>query len=327
MKELGEKNYAIISAGSVDGICTSAALLRILSQSGVSGVAVLFTQAFTVNKLDLSSIKPNSSVILVDLAVNNKDEDMTFVFINNLINAGHKISSIIDEHDSSAWSRILNRACIDMHTLSIKPVLGKNTELNSSGALLLHSRYGKGDDSHIVELCEAADAADRMDFSPRLAKMVIGAIKSRITEDARRKYLVHHLAEGETTPDDIIAGWISEYDAVLLTHEKLKKEAVCITKGLVRIDASGEIIDMTVLLSDLYEDGARVAVVMSDIFNFSRGYKFPQCTIATCDVSLDVLSLVKTKVPSASGFASKANMDPEFESIAIDALLEGMTSL
>lgn len=321
MKELGEKNYAIIAAGSVDGVCTAAAMLRILSMRGHCGIQVLFTQAFTVDKLDTSGIKPASHIILVDLAVNNRDEDMTFIFVNNLINAGHQLHSVIDEHDADSWSRIFLRACIDTDYLVFKPVSGKNTDLNSSGALLLNSLKSH-DDPHVVELCKAADAGDRMDFTPRFASMVNQAVKSRIGDDARRKYLVHHLASGSQTPDDIIAGWISEYDDILRTHEEIKKSLTQIADGIIRIDTMGKIIDMTTLFNDLYKSGAKIVVMVCEAFNLSKGGKIPQVSIATCDRSLDLLTIIKQDVPSASGIANKANVDPIFENKAIAAVLK-----
>ncbi len=326
MIKLGGKNHCIIASESVGGICMSSAVMRTLNIDGNSSVQVWFTQASLVDKFDVSKLKPGSLVTFVDLGVNFKDEQMTLSLVQKILDAGHIILAIVSGYDNGAWKRIIDQTLLHFDLLLIKPALEDNTNSNSEYALSV-AYLNDHVDNRVVELCKAADCANRMDFSSRFASMVNQAIKSHASLNQRKKYLVHHLAQGEVTADDIIAGWINEYDEILSTHEKLKKDSICITKGLIRVDASNEIIDVSVLLSDLYAMGAKVAIICSDIFNPIRGYKFPKVIIATCDKTVDVLSIIKTKVPSASGIASKAYMDPMFEQEAIGAVLESLVAV
>ena len=67
-KEELEIANQIIAVGSVDGVLTTAALLRVI---GNSDIPIIFCQAFTVDKFDVTNLASNRNIIFVDLGVNN----------------------------------------------------------------------------------------------------------------------------------------------------------------------------------------------------------------------------------------------------------------
>lgn len=304
----------VISVGSVDGVCTSAAVLRLIGLEK----PVEFCQAFTVDKIDPSAWGESQRVILVDLAVNNREPSMTADFLRRVADAGHAIAGVLDEHNREDWQATFVAAGLDFSALEIQPVSGKGTSVNSSGALLL-SVLGNEADEHVRELCEAADAGDRMDFSTRFGGMVNAAVKSRIADDSRRVHLARHLAEHDE-PDEKISGWIKEYEVILANHSEILAAQQDLGDGIVRASAVGKVVDMTTLMGDFYRAGARVVALEGEMFDKAVGAKVCQIAFGTQSKCLDLLAAVKATVPSASGFAQKVNVKPEDEKTALDAV-------
>ncbi|MBU1706152.1 hypothetical protein KKG19_05525, partial [Patescibacteria group bacterium] len=91
----------VISVGSVDGILTSAALLRLLGKSEEE-CDMVFCQAFTVDKLPVDKWQ-GKVVTLVDLAVNNRDPEMTAAFVARLRENDNQLIAVIDEHSREDW--------------------------------------------------------------------------------------------------------------------------------------------------------------------------------------------------------------------------------
>jgi len=298
----------IISVGSVDGICTSTALLRLIGAGQTVGLE--FCQAFTVDKVDLTKWEPNRMVAFVDLAINNRDPQMTADFVRRIREAGHQIMAVCDEHNASDWLTALG----SFDGLLIQPVSQDAGNIKSSGALLM-SLFGDNMDEHTRQLC-AADAGDRMDFSTHFGGLVNQAVKSRIADDSRRVYLARYFAFNRE-PDETITGWIREYEEILRNHEEILAAKVDLGDGIVRVNATGRAVDMTTLMNTLYKSGARVVVCEGEMFNRSLNKKTVQIAFGTNDKSLDLLTIVKAAVPSASGFGQKVNVEPTDETAAL----------
>jgi len=176
----------VVAVGSVDGILTSAAFLRLIGADQTVGLE--FAQAFTVDKIDPTKWEPNRQVAFVDLAVNNRDPQMTADFVRRIREAGHTIVAVCDEHNAEDWLRVLG----SFDGLLITPVSQDTGEIKSSGALLVKVWQDAQTKSHVVffkvpewdahtgELCVAADAGDRMDFSTRFGGLVNQAVKSMV---------------------------------------------------------------------------------------------------------------------------------------------------
>ena len=307
----------IVAVGSVDGVLTTAALLRYIGSG--KEVDVVFCQAFTVDKIDVNSWKPGRTVAFVDLAVNNRDEQMTVDFVASVKNAGHSIVAVIDEHDWEAWELVLGEE--NFKELEVIPHSQSDGVVKSSGKILdmYLTMIGQNTDPYIQELCVAADAADRMDFSSHFASIANMAVKSAIADDSRRVHLVRHLAFNPN-PDEKISGWIAEYKTILATHNEILESAEDLGGGILRIVATGRRIDMTTLLGSMYKDGARVAVLEAEAFDPLSKSKKVMVAFATGEHDLDLLSAIKADNITASGFASKANVDPADEEKAMQAV-------
>ncbi len=310
----------ILSVGSVDGVCTSAAVLRNASE----GAGLAFCQAFTVDKVNPASWGEGRNVLFVDLAVNNRDQAMTVAFLRRVKEAGHQIIGVLDEHNAEDWARAFETAGLDFNALTVKPVSQDSGEIKSSGALLL-SLLGDDADEQTKELCAAADAGDRMDFSTHFGGIVNQAVKSAIADDTRRVYLARHFAFNDE-PDEKkkISGWIQEYEAILANHDEIVTTKVDLGGGIHRVVATGKTVDMTTLMSRLYKEGAKVVVLEGEAFNKALGRKTLQISFGTGDRALDLLAIVKAAVPTASGFAQKANVDPEHEAAALEAVRQAL---
>lgn len=303
----------IVSAGSVDGICSSAATLRVLCEPETE---IVFTQAFTVDKIDPTAWKPNRKVLFVDLAVNNRDEAMTVEFLRRINAAGHQIIGVLDEHCREDWEKAFAAADLDFDLL-IEPVTQATGEIKSSGALLLNI-LGIVDE-HTEELLGAADAGDKMNFDTHFGRMVNKAVKSKIADDSRRVYLAKHFAEN-TQPDETILGWIAEYDKILKNHQEIIAARQDLSDGIVRVVTTGLTVDMTTLMSELYKLGTKVVIVEGMAFNKSVGHPTLQVSFGASDNKLDILTAIKAAGITASGFASKANIEPTDENSALAAV-------
>lgn len=314
---LREVNF-VLAVGSVDGVCTTAAVLR----NACGGVGVEFCQAFTVNKVDPAKWPENRTVLFVDLAVNNKDKAMTVDFLRRVIAAGHTIFGILDEHSAEDWEWACGEAGVYFDGLAIKPVSQDKGGIKSSGALLLHL-LGADADEHTMKLCATADCGDRMDFSTHFGGLVNQAVKSSIADDSRRVYMAKHFAKNYE-PDEKILGWVKEYENILKTHREVIDKSEDLGLGMVKVDCVGKIVDMTILMNTLYKD-YYVVVVEGEMFSKEVGKKIRQVSFGVKPgVKFDILEVLKNNGIEASGFASKANLNPEDEETAVMIVQEGL---
>jgi hypothetical protein len=307
----------IVSVGSVDGVCTAAAVLRLTGNPTTCDI--VFAQAFTVDRIDPKSWTANRSVVLVDLAVNNREPAMTERFIDGIREAGHVLVAIIDEHSREDWFKVMgmvDHLAVEPQTQAAGPDAPK-----SSGAVLMRALESAGEefDSQTRELMEAADAGDRMDFTTRFGGFVNKAMKANIQDDARRVYLARHFAVN-TEADSTIQKWVAEYEQIEANHDKVVASKKDLGDGLHRIVATGLRVDMTSLMSRLYREGAKVVVLEGEGFNKALGKKVPQVSFGSKDQNFDLLTPVKAVVATASGFTSKVNVDPADEEAAIAAV-------
>lgn len=325
----------IISVGSVDGICTSAAVIR----NADPNADIQFCQAFTVDKVDPTTWgDKQKNVLLVDLAVNNRDEAMTVDFLRRVKDAGHSVYGVLDEHNAKDWRRAFDAAELSFNDLVIKPVSQDEGDIKSSGALLM--KYFRSEwqlqedlferlvpppfDSHTKELCEAADAGDRMNFSTHFGGVVNQAVKSKITDDSRRVYLAKYFAQNHD-PDETINTWITEYEEILKSHETIVAARQDQGDGIVRISAVGKVVDMTTLMKTVYGLGYSVVITEGEMYNKSLGKKTVQIAFGCKPgLKLDAVATIKTAGVNCSGFAAKANIEPEDEEAALFAIHQAL---
>lgn len=313
----------IIAVGSVDGILTAAAFLRLI---GNDEAEVCFTQAFTVDKIEMSDWGPARKVALVDLAVNNRDPAMTVGFVNRLREAGHTLVAVIDEHSREDWLVCLG----NFEGLVIEPQSQNagDDAPKSAGEVLKRALAESGTevDDHLLGLMADADAADRMNFNGSFASLVNQAVKSRIQDDSRRVYLARHFAQNRNA-DETISGWISEYEAILANHDNIVENRKDLGEGIHRVSAVGITVDMTSLMGRLYGECARVVVLEGEVFVPAKKCKEVLVAFGTADKNLDLMATVRAAgVNPLGGFAQKVNValeDEEAATAAIRAALQG----
>ncbi len=320
----------ILAVGSVDGVCTSAAVRRNANPAADIG----FCQAFTVDRIDPATWGDQRKVLFVDLAVNNRDPEMTAAFLRRVKAAGHQIVGVLDEHNADDWRRAFDAAGLSFDELAIRPVSQDKGDIKSSGALLQNllaaddqaneelfcQGYAPLLDGQTHELCQAADAADRMDFTTHFGGAVNQAVKSRIADDSRRVYLAKHFAQNRDA-DETINGWIAEYEAILATHEEIVEARQDLGDGIVRISAVGKTVDMTTLMKTVYDLGYSVVLTEGEMFDKSLGKKTIQIAFGCKPgLKLDAVATIKAAGVECSGFAAKANVRPEDEEAALAAI-------
>jgi len=321
MKKSLQSVNLVLSVGSVDGVCTSAAVLR----NADPAADIAFCQAFTVDKVDPATWGDRRKVLFVDLAVNNRDEAMTQDFLRRVKAAGHQVVGVLDEHNAEDWRKAFASAEFSFDELAIRPVSQDEGDIKSSGALLL-SLLGDEADEQTRELCQAADAGDRMDFSTHFGGVVNQAVKSRIADDSRRVYLAKHFAKNHDA-DETIRGWIAEYEAILATHEEIVEARQDLGNGIVRISAVGKIVDMTTLMKTVYDLGYQVVLTEGEMFDKVAGKKTRQIAFGCKPgLKLDAVATIKAARVECSGFAAKANVKPEDEEAALAAVRSALTA-
>lgn len=299
----------IVAVGSVDGVCTAAALMSHLAPTiSLSTVGLEFCQAFTVDRIRPDRWLSDRQVALVDLAVNTRDPGMTIDFLRRLTSAGHELVAIIDEHDAFAWRSVCAEVGVDFNGLAIQPVSQNYGPIKSSGALL-RSSLGETAFGHTLKLCEAADAADRGDFTHPIGEMVNKTIKSNMRDDIRRAHLARHYAH-TAGPDLRILRWASEYDTIQANHRLIVSKAKDVGGGITEADAGDKRIDMTSLMHQLYSLGARIAAVKHAAHDRSIDRQVAKVSFGRAPgVRVDLLETLTTAagIP-AMGFASKATV-------------------
>ncbi len=303
----------IISVGSGDGVATTAGFNAWMGRA----VPVVFTQAFDVDKIDISGWEKNRQVLFIDLAVNNQNQNMTAEFVQKIQAAGHTIVAIIDEHDAQAWQQVLGET---WDTLAVQPVTQKTGPIKSSGALL-KSVLGTEMTEHVAELFDAADAADRFDFSTRFGQMINQAVKSKITDNKRRVHLAEWLAFN-SEPDQMILGWIQEYEKILENHAAIIKEATWVVQGtIIRVNTTDVVFDMSGLTAELYRM-APIVIMEAKAFHKPAGGQMPMVAVMTNRKDLDLLAALTDVegVELLGGFASKANVTPASEAAATEVV-------
>lgn len=310
----------VISVGSVDGILTSAALLRLLGKSEEE-CDLVFCQAFTVDKLPVDKWQ-GKAVTLVDLAVNNRDMEMTRAFVARLREKNNQLVAVIDEHNSEDWLAVLG----SFDGLAVEPQSqqGSDDAPKSSGELFRRALVAAEVevDTHTLELLAAADAGDRMDFSTHFGSIANQAVKSNIRDDARRVKIARHLAFN-SEPDEQIATWIAEYEEILRNHDIIVDQKVDRGDGIHRVNACDMQVDMTTLMFRLYSEGARVVALYGEAFVPAEKRKRTVLSFGTNDKGLDLMAIVRgAGVNPLGGFAQKVNVELGDEEKAMAAIRE-----
>lgn len=318
-----EKSILLVTVGSVDGVSAAAAILCLLGKRAAARTKVIFTQAFQVGAIQPETWE-KSSVVFVDLAVNNADPTMTEDFVQRVEDAGHKIVAVLDEHDAQLWEQVMGDRFIN---LLIKPVSAKNDTIKSTCALIWNHMMGGRVDKHLSQLLLAGDAGDKMNFSTHFGGLINAAVKSAIADNSRREHLARHFAF-HSLPDEKIQVWLDEYQEILKNHKEILSAQVQLEEGVVIITTGSLKIDATTLFNGLYKGPAKKFVIIRGMmFNPGKKTMENMVSIASGNNSLDFVQCLKDAgLQILGGKGSKVNLAPEYEEEAVKAIKKAFFS-
>jgi hypothetical protein len=307
----------LVAAGSVDGMTATAAYIR---HAADPNIRVVFTQAFLVDKVAVSSWPSNSKVGFIDLGVNNQGsppnpQQLTVDFVNKIYQSGHTIVFIADEHDKKAWDDVLEKCDHSTDELSIKPV-DRGGSFKSSCAILKEA-FGNSIDDHAKELLEAGDQADQMNFNTRFGKIFNNSIKSDISNNERRLHVVKHLTNHDV-PDETIQGWMNEYAEIESNQLKILQTRVDLKDDISLFDCTIGRHDATSICNEAYDISSIVVLRGTNVWiegKMQRGV-----SIATNRKDLNILGVIKQAGIQAGGMAAKANLADGDLTAAIEAV-------
>lgn len=315
IRELLKQVDWLVSVGSVDGICTTAAVLR----NAARECGVEFAQAFTVDRVAPSQWPPHRHVLLIGLAVNNRNEALTVDFLRRITAAGHRFVGVLDEHRAEDWIIAFCRAELRAGRLLVKPVTGLKAGIRSSGKHFLRLMEELADE-HTCELCQAAIAADRMDFDTHFGTIINSSIKPQLHDDSRREHLARHLANNRE-PDETIQGWMAQYEEIRRNHEAIIADRRDHGNGLVRVISFNRTIDMTALLASLYGLGYCVAIIDGESFHQQAGERIRQISFGCAPrLHLNLVAALKKAGIAVSGYRRKATVALADELPAIEVV-------
>lgn len=241
---------------SPDGVLTAAALLRII---GRANVTILLVNPNHLDKIQIQRWKPERNIALVNLGVDRNNPESTRTFMNSISANGHNVVAIIDHHNRRDWEYVLG----SLGHLVIEPG-EKSLGHHSSGAVLLDRIQGNSPDEHMVALLEAADQADRGDYTSYLANVVNSCIKPSPNSDIRRRlYLIRHLAFN-TQIDTQIETWCNEYEPIKANHQEVIRRRTELGNGIVMVDLAGKKVDRNVLKRQLLIERGFTVVIFSN---------------------------------------------------------------
>ena len=303
----------IVAVGSVDGMAGAAACIRHAKDPEIQ---LVFTQAFQVNQVDVSKWPANRIVGLIDLGVNNEGQSpnpqMTVDFVKKIYDLGHKILFIADEHGKAAWQDVLVRCGHDKSELTIQPEDRK--EYGSSCAILEKS-FGESADDHTKALLRDGHQGDQMNFDTPFGHIFNTAVKSNLTDPARRPHLVKHLAQ-HATPDATIQSWMDEYAEMEANLPKILASRQDLGDGIHLYDAAFGRHDATAVFREAYKASPVVVLI--------GGTMQKGVSIATNRKELDILTAVQRAGVVAGGMPAKANFALEDREKAIAAVRAAM---
>ena len=305
----------IIAVGSVDGMAGAAACIRHL---GDLNVQLIFTQAFQVDKIDMSKWPSKSKVGFIGLGVNNEGQSpnpqLTVDFVKKIYEFGHTILFIAEEHGKEAWQNVLVNCGHDKNELTIRP---KDRQKYGSSCAILLKKLGESADAHTKALLHDGHQGDQMNFDTPFGKVFNNGVKSNMMDPSRRPYMVQYMAQNET-PDAKIQGWMDEYAEIEANAPKILASGKDLGHGIFLYDCSLGRHDATAIFRDAYKKSP--IVVLSNTPVFIEGKMQVGVSIATNKKDLNVLEIVQKAGISAGGMAAKANFALKNQDAAIEAV-------
>ena len=332
---------ALVSGGSTDSVLTSAEVLRHLT----GPTEIVVTRANAIAQTSVASWPKGTAVTLVGLAVDRRKDDPTLRFLKSLRAGGHRLISVVDEHDRRAWKVVLEAVGISLEDLVVQPESQEHRVFLSAGSVLLRA-LGDSVDLHGRALLQAADAGDaRAFYENGLTYCTNAVLKAAPSNHGRKVRLMRWLtssslvvplnasAGGQGTiarflanaqdPQDVeVLRWAQEYAALEAEHERLLREAKDEGDGVFSFCVV-DLVDMTVLTQAFYNAGARV-VFFEDTFFRSENEPGVRCVgIGTDDRNLRIgIALEAAGLPVTKSTRRKTRVSLEDAPRALAAIKE-----
>lgn len=216
-----EKDILVVAHGDLDGIISTVCLMKEFVLS-IEHTEIIFTQPFLVDKLEIPEAVKENNVFVVDIAVNNRDPEMTKEFIKKI---GNRLAVWYDHH--KGWSQILGWEStggdtygfvVDSTAQSCAELVRKNDELVAD-ATAADTRQGKL--SPRAQLIEQATKANMADDTIRLlaVKWLLGDASAREGLEAAAKKYVAIQTETERLAATYLVGIAALVDARQSNHQ------------------------------------------------------------------------------------------------------------
>jgi len=284
-KNMNSVSDVVIAHGDVDGIVSAAEIIKAYGLKRET-TKLVFTQPFLVDQIPQEFIQQAQRIFVVDIAVNNRDPEMTMKFIEKIWD---KLTVWYDHHQG--WSRIQGK---------LGPKFGKFIiETTNSCAELVAENEGLRSD-FVRELVRDAIAADtRRGQLSEIGELIDQAIKSDLGDDTIREAAVRWLAEG--APQDPEN---KEYRKLLEAQQKYR-----------------EIKETTEQLINQYEIRHGIAVV--DVTQENRDYDRTQLLIAGQKMAPTGISVVIGKNPEGEEIVTIATNRKDINLVALFGLPSG----
>ncbi|MEM3506696.1 MAG: hypothetical protein QXT31_03475 [Candidatus Bathyarchaeia archaeon] len=205
----------IIAHGDLDGIISAALLLK---AKRLNDYNVIFTEPFLLDKI---KVPENDNIFIVDIAINNKNPNMTLNFINTYKT---QISKWYDHHQGWKNYKLSESFIIDETKQSCASIIGGDPELVEA-ATIADTRQG--------ELLEKF-------------KILEDAIKSNPQDDSTRHQVLAFLL-GDESMFPLLKQKAEKYAEVKQTTEEVAKNYV-VSGNVAYVDATFKEVDITALL-------------------------------------------------------------------------------
>ncbi len=319
---------------SVDGVCATAAYLRIFGPNAKRHF-VLTGAPLPFGREPATSGRCHALINVPPLASLQAE-------LGRAVRCGENILGVIDEHNHTSWRDILTRAGINPAALRISPMTrdmstshGVQSSCDVLAAALkrmpqvLRSRGPFGQlplhDAHTWALLEAGAKADRGHVRYGLTAVTNAVVKVGDLTD--RDELLGLLARGDLSVN-YCRHWLGLYQAVVRATEATLEHGQFIAPGVlqVRLPANSRV-DL-VLLQDLAHASLAVRVLVYNQPETAAGPQSPKLRITrhSADAALDLTRLLERAGIPHTGSARRVLVpvaDAERALVALCAHLRG----
>jgi len=260
--EVLNKKTLIIAHGDLDGII-SAYLAALLSMK-YSNYTIKYTQPFLIGSLK-EYLKHFDNIIIVDIAVNNRDPDYTIDFINALIESGKKWLWI-DHH--SGWDMIydkipyeyINNIVYNMEAVSCAYAVSKYIKTKY---LSLWNIINDDKLKYLVFVANLSDSGkllddklDKIDYK----ELIYMALKSDI-KSGKIKALIFNTLFGDIDSMLSVCEYADNYYEVLNNTYKLFESRKRVDNIIIVNATEVQKFDMTKLFTMCYKESDIVIVI------------------------------------------------------------------